>query len=331
MLQNAGYGSVTGTQIKNLNLTAVENKIKENYYSTSKTASNDEATKRLEELTDSTMDEAYAWIITLNTVGFVNPKTNELVVFDTDQDKSTKILVSAALMRLKALRVDVENDSGDIGKSAKIFMQLGSKIDGLDKVSSELEDALKVKSSGSLGTTETLMMGMLLFLSLLIELAINQFSTKTKITRKMLGQFSEYLPANFDINRFMLRVYIDDFNTGDITKEELLEKSKECVSMLGVTEDYLIDLFTDKPKKKVEVATVVPERDAVPERDIQDIVIKTPEVAKAPEVTKAPEVVKAPKVETPEREVETQFGADVDNLVNEIQGIIDDDREAGNR
>lgn len=249
LLQNAGYGSVRGSSIKTLNRTTVENRIKQNYLSTSKTVSNDSALAQLNELTDSSNEEARAWVETLNSVNFVNPKTNQIISFDTDASKSAKILVSSALTMLKVLRVDVENDSGDIGSSSKIFMQLGSKLDAL-KDDVNLENVLSTKQSGSLGTTEILMMSMLLFLSLLVELGINQFSTKTKITKKMLDGFSHYFPPDFDIDDFMLTVYIDDLKFGRITQQEFDKKAEECVKALQTTKQSIIDKYSsNKPKE----------------------------------------------------------------------------------
>jgi hypothetical protein len=103
LLQNAGYGSVSGSQIKNLNRSTVEARIKANYLNTSKTTGNDTAIAQLNELTDTSNEEARAWVETLNSVGFVSPKTNELVVFDTDSNKSAKVLVQSAITLLKVI------------------------------------------------------------------------------------------------------------------------------------------------------------------------------------------------------------------------------------
>lgn len=249
LLQNAGYGSVSGAQIKNLNRSTVETRIKTNYLNTSKTTGNDTAIAQLNELTDTSNEEARAWVETLNSVGFISPKTNELVVFDTDKEKSAKVLVQSALTMLKVLRVDVENDSGDIGTSSKIFMQLGSKIDVARAGEVSLENVLKTdNTSGSFGTTEVLMMSMLLFLSLLVELGINQFSTKTKITRKMLGDFSHYLPENFDVDRFMLSVYIDDLKFGRINEIEFEKRAAECVKAMETNERSIVAKYTLNPE-----------------------------------------------------------------------------------
>lgn len=221
-LQNAGYGRVNGTQIKNLNLGSVESVIRNNRLSNTKLVDNNAAVEKLNELSSSTMDEAYGWLETLNTIGFTNPKTGEKVVFDIDKEKQTKVLLTSALTQLKVLRVDVENDSGDIGSSSKIFMQVGSWMsNSKNKTSTDLEDALNTKINSSFGSTEIMMMLMLLFLSLLCELAINQFSPKVSISRKMLRQFSQYFPKDFDINEFMLKVAYEERDYDEIDDAEL--------------------------------------------------------------------------------------------------------------
>ena len=151
----------------------------------------------------------------------VNPKTGEVATFDIDET-NPKVSVSSALTQLKALRVDVESDSGDIGSSSKIFMQVGSWIDGATEKKTDLTNVLDNKNPISFGTVEILMMVMLLFLSLLCELAINQFAPTIKVSRKMLGQFRHCLPKEFDINLFMLNLN-NELRDYDLISDEELE------------------------------------------------------------------------------------------------------------
>ena len=128
-------------------------------------------------------------------------------------------------------------------------MQLGSKIDSAKAEDITLENVLeKDKTSGSFGTTEVLMMSMLLFLSLLVELGINQFSTKTKITRKMLGDFSHYLPEDFDVDKFMLSVYIDDLKFGRISELEFDKKAAECIKAMETNERSVVAKYSKNPE-----------------------------------------------------------------------------------
>ena len=263
-LQNAGYGKVSGQQIKNLNIVNVQSVIKSNYLSLSKTSIDANITK-LNELTDSTMEEARSWIISLNSLGLKDPTTGLPVVFDTDETKSTKVLVESAKAKLSSLRVAYENDSGDIGTSSKIFMQLGSAIDNAkNNNSGDLKDATKTEAS-SFGTTEVLMMLMLLFLSLLCELAINQFSPKANITRRMLSQFSQYFPEDFDVNKFMMKMAYEERDYDIIDDAEFKKQLTYCKERITLKNTYEnavneVDeskpIIEEKPAAKVELPKV---------------------------------------------------------------------------
>lgn len=257
-LHSAGYsGNDSEWNISKLQKAALETNIKANYMETYKVQSNNIATEKLGELTDSTMAEAMGWLEVLNSVQLVNPKTGDIVIFDTDTNKQPKVLITTALERLKALRVDIENDSGDIGSSSKIFMQIGSLFDKDDDANNtDLNEVLNKKSKGSFGTTEILMMAMLLFLSLLCELAINQFSPKTAISRKMLSQFSQYFPAGFDVNDFMLEVLLEQYNYGEITKSQFDKEVNETLSMMKITKQDLLDRL-NKPAAPKKINTLV--------------------------------------------------------------------------
>ena len=208
--------------------------------------------KRLEYLQSSSKEntnvEIYSWLETLNALSLINPKTNEPMVFDTSTDKPANVLAKSATQMLKALRVDVENDSGDIGSSSKIFMQFGSIFASKKLGDKDLQAALNVKAQGSFGATEIMMMGMLLFLSLLCELAINLFSPKTNISRKMLSQFSEYFDPDFDVDDFMMDVYIDQLKFGVLDRDTFDRKSKKAVELTEITKASLYEKYSKKNK-----------------------------------------------------------------------------------
>lgn len=305
-LQKSKYSvsKLSGQQIKTLTLALFEKNIKKNYLNTYATTNSDEALKKMNALTDTTMDEAYGWVVTLNNVGLVNPKTGEFVTFDTDINKPTKVLVSSALTILKSLRVDIENDSGDIGSSSKIFMQLGSTIDNKkNNNSTDLNDVLNIKSEGSFGSTEVMMMLMLLFLSLLCELAINQFSPKTTISRKMLSQFSQYFPADYDINDLMLDIAIEQYNFGFITKEEFEKQAKNIVSMKEMTKKNIEEKYkavgVKKPKKKKPSKPKKTEEAIVEQSKAEEVIVEQPilEASKTKEAVKEPSKPKRKRVE----------------------------------
>ena len=220
-LTNAGHNSVSGSAIKNLNRANVERIIQQNQLSLTETRKSENAIEKLNDLSSQSMMEALGWISTINSLKMVNPKTGEVATFDIDET-NPKVSVSSALTQLKALRVDVESDSGDIGSSSKIFMQVGSWIDGATEKKTDLTNVLDNKNQISFGTVEILMMVMLLFLSLLCELAINQFAPTIKVSRKMLGQFRHCLPKEFDINLFMLNLN-NELRDYDLISDEELE------------------------------------------------------------------------------------------------------------
>ena len=236
--------------IKSLTLTDFETKIKENYLKTYSTVESDTALEKMSELTDTSLNEAAGWLKTLNALQFVNPKNNEIIVFEEEGD--IIVNVQQAITRLKALRLDIENDNGDIGSSSKIFMQVGSSFSKQKKT--ELNNILDDnKAKGSFGATEVMMMLMLLFLSLLCELAINQFSPKTNISRKMLNQFSQYFPVDFDVNDFMLDIYIEQYNYGLMSKEKFDESVNNTLSVMDITKKKLKDNYTKNRKNGEEL------------------------------------------------------------------------------
>lgn len=221
-LINAGHPGISGgSAIMNLNRVDVEKIIRQNKLSLTETKKSENAIEKLNDLSSQSMQEALGWISTINSLKMVNPKTREVATFDID-DTNPKVSVSSALTQLKALRVDVESDSGDIGSSSKIFMQVGSWIDGATEKKTDLTNVLDNKNQISFGTVEILMMVMLLFLSLLCELAINQFAPTIKVSRKMLGQFRHCLPKEFDINLFMLNLN-NELRDYDLISDEELE------------------------------------------------------------------------------------------------------------
>ena len=221
-LINAGHPGVSGgSAIMNLNRVDVEKIIRQNKLSLTETKKSENAIEKLNDLSSQSMQEALGWISTINSLKMINPKTGEVATFDIDET-NPKVSVSSALTQLKALRVDVESDSGDIGSSSKIFMQVGSWIDGATEKKTDLTNVLDNKNKISFGTVEILMMVMLLFLSLLCELAINQFAPTIKVSRKMLGQFRHCLPKEFDINLFMLNLN-NELRDYDLISDEELE------------------------------------------------------------------------------------------------------------
>lgn len=298
ILKGAGYRARSFKELSEFNTLPLSMDIKQKHleYLQSNSNSNDIAVEKLSELTDNTNQEIVAWLETLNALNLVNPKTGEILEFSTDENKAATVLAKSALTLLKALRVDVENDSGDIGSSSKLFMQLGGAWDARHIGDKDLQAALNVKTEGSFGSTEVMMMGMLLFLSLLCELLINLFSPKTNISRKMLSQFSEYFDSDFDVNDFMLGVYLDQLNFGVLDKDSFDRKTKKAVELTEITKESLYDKYRKNSKTKLEVAKS--SSDNTPKEQLVE------------------------EVKKPEG-----YSDDVDKVVNEIDSILKEDKE----
>ena len=324
ILRGAGYRARTFDELVAFNTLTLANDIKQKRLEYLQSNSNDIAVEKLGELKDNTNAEIYSWIETLNALSLVNPKTNEIIVFDTSKEKPANVLAKSATQLLKALRVDVENDSGDIGSSSKIFMQVGSLFASKDVGDKDLQAALNVKAEGSFGATEVMMMGMLLFLSLLCELAINLFSPKTNISRKMLSQFSEYFDTNFDVNDFMLEIYIDQLNFGILDRDAFDRKAKKAVELTEITKDSLYEKY----RKKTKGASL--NKPKASERMLTNTTLDTP--IKDSAITKTNErKVSSEKIErkiisnntNAEKSEEPKgYSSAVDDLINDIEAIV---------
>ena len=324
ILRGAGYRARTFDELVAFNTLTLANDIKQKRLEYLQSNSNDIAVEKLGELKDNTNAEIYSWLETLNALSLVNPKTNEIIVFDTSKEKPANVLAKSATQLLKALRVDVENDSGDIGSSSKIFMQVGSLFASKDVGDKDLQAALNVKAEGSFGATEVMMMGMLLFLSLLCELAINLFSPKTNISRKMLSQFSEYFDTNFDVNDFMLEIYIDQLNFGILDRDAFDRKAKKAVELTEITKDSLYEKY----RKKTKGASL--NKPKASERMLTNTTLDTP--IKDSAITKTNErKVSSEKIErkiisnntNAEKSEEPKgYSSAVDDLINDIEAIV---------
>lgn len=324
ILLGAGYRARTFDGLVAFNTLTLANDIKQKRLEYLQANSNDIAVEKLGELKDNTNAEIYSWLETLNALSLVNPKTNEIIVFDTSKEKPANVLAKSATQLLKALRVDVENDSGDIGSSSKIFMQVGSLFASKDVGDKDLQAALNVKAEGSFGATEVMMMGMLLFLSLLCELAINLFSPKTNISRKMLSQFSEYFDTNFDVNDFMLEIYIDQLNFGILDRDAFDRKAKKAVELTEITKDSLYENY----RKKTKGTSL--NKPKASERMLTNITLDTP--IKDSAITKTNErKVSSEKIErkivsnniNAEKSEEPKgYSSAVDDLINDIEAIV---------
>lgn len=270
LLGLAGYGNLTGPQIKKLDRSQVEKALKENYMTIYGNSNNSVVMEGMNQLKDSTAQEAEGWLNTLNASNF---QSNIQVIeegkrvwkqvpveFDTDPEKLIKVKVDSALMKLKAFRVDVENDSGDIGTSAKIFMMVGSYFNK-DATMKDAEEALNTKVSTGMGPTEVMLMIVLMIIGLAQEMLIALFTPKAIINRKLLSQFNQYFNyEQLDLNRFLIHIYNDYLELGVLSQERYNAKMNKAIEMIAKKESNWVErLIEEKKNSFINRSTLEPE------------------------------------------------------------------------
>lgn len=263
LLQTAGYGTLTGKQIYDLNLNNVQATIRSRYLSTYQSRNPEEIKKEMEEARRSTIEEANGWLKTLNALNFTRNERVDLgkgryeyravpVRFDDDTASTdTKVLLTRALSLLRQYRTDVESDNGDIGSSSKLFMMIGNAWDKLHmKSANSVTDALTVNVKTGMGSTEIMIMVIIMLFGIVQEFLIALFTPKSTISRKMLYQFDSFFGADFNINDFMLEIYLDYYNKGIISREDFEAKARKCVDLMKNTRESIIERYTKKPTAK---------------------------------------------------------------------------------
>ena len=318
LLSQAGYGNLTGPQIKKLNRSQVEKALKENYMTIYSNSNKKAAMEGAEKIKDETTQEAEGWLDILNASNFQSKKQvikengkkdweQALIVFDADPEKSIKVKVDSALMQLKAFRVEVENDTGDIGSSSKVFMLAGSafeKIGQKEKTYNEITNRKNVKVS-SFGATEIMIMTLICFFGILQEVLIALLTPKVVVTRKTLASFEPYFGTDFNENEFLYDLYRKYQNKGIISMAEFEAKALKC-STLSETPETLKD-FISKSKKTRKKST---SKKVIINNNSETIIDKPIAYSANKDINK--------KVE----ETKQVYSEKVDELVNEIENVI---------
>lgn len=133
---------------------------------------------------------------------------------------------------------------------------------------------------------------LLLFLALLIELTIYQTSPKVQISRKMLFQFTQYLPAGFNVNKFM-----DSVDKELVAYDMIKTTHKEDRNLIKETMEVEVTkkrLEKTEAKKRIKKAKVVePTNPPIP----------VPVVATTPVTFTEPKKLEFVSVEEPVEEV----------------------------
>jgi hypothetical protein len=162
---------------------------------------------------------------------------------------------SLALTTLKDLKAAYENDTGDVGESAKIFVLLGPAIDNAFSAKTTLENVSKKKSVSSFGATEMMIMAFILFSGLLVELLIYAFTPKPIITRKVFEKYN--FDEDLDIEDIMYQINRKYVSKGVLTIEEFnakVEENKIISDIPETLEEYkkLEKKKNTTPRPKVE-------------------------------------------------------------------------------
>lgn len=321
LLQNAGYGTVSGRNIYNLNLSQVERTIRQNYLNTYRSRDPEEIKREMEEARQSTIEEADGWLKTLNALNFTrnerirNEETGKIeyrttpIIFDdkeNTQNTETKVLITRALSMLRQYRTDVESDSGDIGSSSKMFMMIGNAWDKLHtKKAATVSEALNTNVKTGMGSTEIMIMIIIMLFGIVQEFLIALFTPKSTISRKMIYTFDAYFESDFDINRFMLSLYLDYYNKGIITKEDFEAKARKCVDLMQNTLDSLIEKYTKKLTTKKEPKVRLVEKQLNNISNVLDTIKAEP--------------VKQDNLETSNV---TSYSSKVTDAINEIENLL---------
>lgn len=210
----------------------------------------------LTELADKTNNKAKQEIENLE--GRFTWPDGSPVVFDPDN-------ISKSLQTLGDIQSAYENDSGDVGQSAKMFMIVGPALESKFANKATLENITEQKvSTNSFGTTEVMMMILIMIFGIVQEFIIALYTPKSTIDRRTLSQFSEYLDLKemenkgLDVNRFLIKIYnnyLDDGSYSQAKYDYKMEKVIEVVAKrnsnwieheIEAKTKYYISLYDEK-------------------------------------------------------------------------------------
>lgn len=237
------------TQIRNVTSEAVlASQIKSEIESQAKNTSSDELASLSKKTTEAAANEIknlegrYTW-----PVEYIDKeKAGQVVEFDPNN-------ITGAITILSDVKAAYENDNGDVGDSAKMFMLIGPSIEkAFEKQYDSLEEASKASvSTSSFGATEIMMMILIMLFGIAQEYLIAIFTPEAIIDRKLLSNFKGYL-GKFDKNDFLLDVYEDYLGIGIINQEEYEAKAKKCVVLSEHTKADAYSKYSKKAKQEQE-------------------------------------------------------------------------------
>lgn len=213
----------------------------------------------LTELADKTTNKARQEVENLE--GRFTWPDGSPVIFDPDN-------ISKSLQTLGDIQSAYENDSGDVGQSAKMFMIVGPALESKFANKATLENITEQKvSTNSFGTTEIMMMILIMIFGIVQEFIIALYTPKSTIDRRTLSQFSEYLnlaemeKKGLDINHFLIKIYnnyLDDGSYNQAKYDYKMDKVIEVIAKrnsnwidheIEAKTNYYISLYTNEEPK----------------------------------------------------------------------------------
>lgn len=196
----------------------------------------------LTELADKTKNKAVQEIKNLEGRYYL-PGSTEPVVFDPNN-------ISGSINLLGDIKAAYENDTGDVGESAKMFMLIGPTLESMRKTkAADISEAYSQKVSvSSFGTTEIMMMVLIMIFGIVQEFLIALFTPKSTIDRKMLSRFDAYFGEDFNIDLFLLKTYKDYLKKGIINQKDFEAKARKCVELMEDDIDDVIERYSKKSK-----------------------------------------------------------------------------------
>lgn len=257
----------------------------------------------LTELSGKTREKAVQEIRNLEGKFFM-PGSEQPVVFDPEN-------ISGALSKLSDIKAAYENDNGDVGDSAKMFMLIGPSIDkAVQKKAEGIEEAYAQKISiSSFGATEIMIMVFIMIIGFAQELLIALFTPKATIDRKMLSKFDSYF-GKFDVDRFLIEIYMDYLEKGIISQADFEAKVKKCVAIMehNSSVDAVISNYSSKKREKKTHAVQNGVSSAL--KQFSDLAVEVP--------LDKPRVIE-PIVSVP---VETKYSPAVDKAIAEVEALL---------
>lgn len=258
----------------------------------------------LTELADKTNNKAKQEVENLE--GRFNWPDGSPVIFDPNN-------ISKSLQTLGDIQSAYENDSGDVGQSAKMFMIIGPALESRFTNKTTLENITEQRvSTNSFGTTEVIMMILIMIFGIVQEFIIALYTPKSTIDRRTLSQFSEYLDlkemenSGLDINHFLIKIYNNYLDDGSYDQRKYDYKMEKVLDLIAKKKSNWIE-------NEINLRT----------KQYGDRYYTTQKSAENVSITKPVENKNIDKPTTPI--LDNGYSGAVDSAINEIEDLLKDD------